>query len=201
MFDYESVLEGCYHEMGHVLATLHYFPDEDRIKSISFTRQQNGSFHFDTNMKEYQWSLPSQLEALIMCYIGGGVFQQMKMTYNKLKKHPIIQMRSYLRLQSYPRKYLIEHTKCPYEGMEDDLSYIKSLYGELIRYGKVIRTLNLEEEKIKAIDMFMPYLKCKKIDELCEQFANRILTSDGLYDTVIEMNEISTYLMDSKTKC
>ncbi len=186
---YESLIEGCYHEMGHVLAALHYFPDEERVESISFARKLSGGFGFDTNCQN-RWSLPSQKEALIMCSIGGGIFQQMKLKYGELKKHPEFNKCSTDVLREYFSKFI----KCPIEGMEADMANLYHYYSKLLECRNDIEPLNIEEEKEKAIDLFMPYLENKKIDELCEHIVDKIMANGGACDTIIGMKEIKAYL-------
>ena len=183
---YQSLLEGCYHEMGHVLAALLFFPKEERIESVSFAKKPNGGFGFNTNYHVIQWSLPSQKEALIMCSIGGGIFQQMKMIYNDIKGHSDFCQWSVSAL----RDHLYKNIKCPNDGMEVDLAYLDNLYSELQQYRTDTEPLNLEEEKKKAIDLFMPYLENKKIDEFCVHFANEIMANRGVCDTIIKMKDI-----------
>lgn len=190
----ESLLEGCYHEMGHVLATLHYFPNGEAVMSISFVKKQNGGFCFYTNYQEIQWSFPSQIEALIMCCIGGGIFQQIKLLNCKLKKHPVFDVLSYIRLHYGLRKYLIKHTQCPIDGMEGDMAYLCNMYSKILRYKKNLEPLNLEKEKEKTIDLLMPYLNNKKVDELCQHIVDKIMVNCGACDTIIEMKEILAYL-------
>lgn len=180
--NHDSVLEGCYHEMGHVLATLLFFPDDGRIKGISFSKLPNGRFQIYTSYNDYKWTLPSQLNALIMCCIGGGIFQQMKMLS-----------------RNYTKVYFCDldrRVKCPYEGMEEDLEYLDHMYNLLVSHKKVTKVLDLDEEKKKAITLFMPFIDCQKIDELCEYITSKILTCSGASDTLIEMNVINSYLMD-----
>ena len=179
---HDSLLEGCYHEMGHVLATLHYFPDDNRIKGISFSKNPNGSFGYDTIYNQFKWSFPSQIEGLIMSCIGGGIFQQMKMFYRKN--------------QSIDDGDLLNQIKCPFDGMEGDLAYLYGMYNMLIMRNMTSTTLSLEDEKRKAIKLLLPFMRCGKIDELCEYITNRILACNGTCDTLIEMKEINKYLMD-----
>lgn len=187
---YESLLEGCYHEMGHVLATLHYFPDEEKINRISFAKQQNGGFQFDTNFHEVSWSLPSQLEAFVMISIGGGIFQQMKMKYGDFKK--------FSESNQCPvdvlREFFSKQIKCPIDGMEADMDYLNRLYSRLLQYRTDLEPLNLEKEKEKAIDLFIPYWEDKKIDELCEHIVDKIMANDGACDTIVGIKEIKAYL-------
>ena len=179
---HDLLIEGCYHEMGHVLATLLFFPEGNRIKGISFSKQTNGSFGFDTIYNEFKWSFPSQTEALIMGCISGGVFQQMKMLN---RRNPGIN-----------HENLLKRVKCPYEGMEGDLAYLRKMYDMLIMKNMASVALNLEEEKKKAIKLLLPFVRCGKIDELCEYISDIIIALNGSRDTLIEMKDIYDYLMD-----
>lgn len=124
--NHDSLLEGCYHEMGHILATLYYFPNDERIRCISFSKQQKGCFKFNTNYNDYQWSLPRQLDAFIMFCVGGGVFQQMmKVVYGRFKKFSVMNVFSRIGLYFNRRKYLIKHVQCPYKGMEERLVKVR----------------------------------------------------------------------------
>ena len=189
-----ELMEGCYHEMGHVLAALHYFPNEDRIEGITFTKNPNGSFGFNTTFNSSKWPILGNKEALIMCCIGGGIFQQMKMLYGKLKKHSLFNILSYIRLHYGLRKYLIGHIQCPYEGMEVDLDNLNQEYRKRLQCGEVSGTLNLEEEKERAVDLFMPYLENKKVDKLCEYIVYKILEHGNSCNTIIGINEIRAFL-------
>ena len=188
--NYESLLEGCYHEMGHVLATLHFFPDEERVDSISFARKSREGFSFDTIYNKSHWSFNGQREALIMCCIGGGVFQQMKMKYGELKKHSEFNLCPVDVLRGYFSKFV----KCPIEGMEVDMANLNNEYGKLLQHNTDLEPLNLEKEKEKAIDLFMPYLENKKIDKLCEHIVDDIFAKWGARDTIIGIKEIKAYL-------
>lgn len=188
----ESLLEGCYHEMGHVLAMLHFFPDEERVESISFAKKASGGFGFDMNSHEVSWSLPKQKDAFIMCFIGGGIFQQMKMKYGELKKHSEFSQCPVDVLRGYFSKFV----KCPIEGMEADMANLNRVYGKLLQNKKVHEPLNLEKEKENAIDLFMPYLENKKIDVLCEHIVDEIISNGGACDTIIGIKEIKAYLAE-----
>ena len=192
----KSYLEGCYHEMGHVLATLLCVPEEDRIKGISFSRQPNGGFKFETNYKKYQWKFPRQVDALIMCCIGGGVFQQMKLLYGVCKGKSEFNSKSQITAQFDLKDYLSQNVKSIIEGMEDDLCYLNEMYTKLLMYKKVSGELNLELEKEKAINLFLPYIECAKIEQLCEHFVDMIYESNGTNDNIMSINEINKYLMD-----
>lgn len=78
--------------------------------------------------------------------------------------------------------------------MEDDLYYLYHMFDLFAQHGFVSTELDLNKEKTKAIDLFMPYLENKKIDELCEHIVDKIMANGGACDTIIGMDKIREYL-------
>ena len=82
----KDLIEGCYHEMGHIIAAMTLFPNDKRIKGISFSRKNNKyPYIFNTELDFQCEFLLEHIESCTMMYICGGVFQQMKTIYNKYK--------------------------------------------------------------------------------------------------------------------
>ncbi len=177
-----DLLEGCYHEMGHVLATLHFFPKDGRIVGIQFAKNYSGCLfeNFNTIYNSYQWSFPSQKDAFTIICIGGGIFQQMKLIYNnsncRKKGFNLIE-----KLQAIfnPDKALLHlfkrKVKSEIDGMEIDLDDLRKNYQLMLSWGLIEKDVDLEPYRIKAISLFFPFVKNKKIDALCDDFCNKIL--------------------------
>ena len=73
----KDLIEGCYHEMGHIIAAMTLFPNDKRIKGISFSRKNNKyPYIFNTELDFQCEFLLEHIESCMMMYICGGVFQQ-----------------------------------------------------------------------------------------------------------------------------
>lgn len=82
----KNLIEGCYHEIGHIIAAMILFPNDKRIKGISFSRKNNKcAYIFNTELDFHCEFLIEHIELCTMMYICGGVFQQMKTIHNKYK--------------------------------------------------------------------------------------------------------------------
>ena len=184
------VIEGCYHEMGHIIANMIFFPnDNERIQGISFSRVGKGHpYRLNVHLNQHKWSLPSQLEACIMIHISGGIFQQMKTTYNRFRC--ILDKLSACNLEIFFRKAI----RSQVSGMEMDLEEIDRVYSLVHRCGFVRENLDLEKEKVKAIHMLMPYLKDEKIDNFVTFYVGMIEQQCNLVDNIsIDFATIKTY--------
>ena len=184
------VIEGCYHEMGHIIANMIFFPnDNNRIQGISFSRAGKGHpYRLSVNLNEFQWSLPSQLEACIMTNISGGIFQQMKTIYNRFRC--ILDKLSDSNLEIFFQKVI----KSQVSGMEEDLKEIKRVHSIAALYGKVSDNLDLEKEKVKAIHILIPFLKDERIDNLVTFYVGMIEQQCNLVDNIsIDFATIKTY--------
>ena len=184
------VIEGCYHEMGHIIANMIFFPnDNNRIQGISFSRVGKGHpYRLSVNLNEFQWSLPSQLEACIMTNISGGIFQQMKTIYNRFRC--ILDKLSDSNLEIFFQKVI----KSQVSGMEEDLKEIKRVHSIAALYGRVSDNLDLEKEKVKAIHILIPFLKDERIDNLVTFYVGMIEQQCNLVDNIsIDFATIKTY--------
>ena len=183
-------IEGCYHEIGHIIATMIFFPnDNERIQGISFSRVGKGHpYRLNVHLNEHKWSFPSQLEACIMIHFSGGIFQQMKTIYNRFRC--VLSKLSDSNLEIFFQKVI----KSQVSGMEKDLEEIDRVYSLVHRYGFVRENLDLEKEKVKAIHMLMPYLKDEKIDNLVTFYIGIIEQQCNLVDNIsIDFATIKTY--------
>lgn len=185
------VIEGCYHEIGHIIATMIFFPnDNERIQGISFSRVGKGHpYRLNVHLNEHKWSLPSQLEACIMIHISGGIFQQMKTTYNRFRC--ILDKLSACNLEIFFYKVI----RSQVSEMKMDLEEIDRVYSLVHGYGFVRENLDLEKEKVKAIHMLMPYLKDEKIDNLVTSYVGMIEQQCNLTDSIsIDFATIKRFL-------
>lgn len=72
------------------------------------------------------------------------------------------------------------------------------MYEEILKHKRTDRKLILDDEKEKVVKLFMPFLRCGKIDQLCEHFIDMILENGGSQSTTMSMEVINTYLMDEE---
>jgi hypothetical protein len=66
-----------YHEIGHTIATLIFYPQNERMLGIEIVKSQNGGYKFDTSLRSLNFKPETELHGMTMIPFAGGVFQQM----------------------------------------------------------------------------------------------------------------------------
>ena len=122
----DSLIDGCYHEIGHILSTILCFPDEtDIVYGFVFERTSRFGLGFNTNIN------PDSLQFLfdhvdlfaIMC-LSGGVFQQMhRLNKNNAYKLSIDNLSQSFELLHGMVKANIDGMQADYSLLEQAISY------------------------------------------------------------------------------
>lgn len=198
----ENLLEGCYHEMGHVLASLITFPKDRKVQSIQFAFNHTNPYEegFKTVYKLFQWNFPGQWDAFCLSNMGGGVFQQMKRLYNGLQNGSFrMNIVERIMSKSDPDKallhFFIRKTKPQICGMEEDIKELRNYYWQCRDLGLQKGLLDMKRLKNNAVRTLFPYAKDPKIDAVCNSFCNEVLRKKN-NGSVFHKLHVETILYD-----
>lgn len=186
----EELMIGCYHEIGHIIADLFYFPQHPKVEGVIFSKRRRLE-----SKRELKWVFPQEKEACAMTLIAGGVFQQMKTldisqdNYNAHEK-----LLNFFSKRIALIRYLQRVVLPEINGMEVDLEYLELFYYEAIRLKRINKPLDLVKVKNEAILMLLPYLANPQVDALSNLIADRIINNNCL-ETFISIDEIKPYLI------
>ena len=168
----EQLRVAVYHEIGHAIATLLYFPHSERMKGIEIVRNANGSYGFDTDFSSHNCKPDTELHGMTMIAFAGGVFQQMIYLSHALNsdickigkeggEYDSVYEESIQRYYERNVEELIE-------GMEVDIAIISLYYEKLHEAGKIKNLLDMGQAKNEAIKLLMPFVNVPEVHSLCE---------------------------------
>lgn len=165
-----SLFDGIYHELGHIIAEIVYFPDTSTIEGMALVRQPNGAYKFNTIKSYHPWQHPKHMQACAMICMCGGIFQQIKnidithVNYNWAERFV-----SYFSKKRALISYLQRVVQPEIVGMEVDIEICNDWLA------KVGRKINFNKVKNDAILLLLPYANKKSIDELSNIIADKIV--------------------------
>lgn len=209
-----DLIDGCYHELGHIIATLIYFQDGKGLKGLSFN--PNIKYPFSAAYNDYQWTFPNEVQAFFMITIGGGVFQQMHhiqedLSNGRIKYSVIDKLINIFSPQRALIRFFSKRVTVSYPGMEADIKEINDKYDIMLRAKSTghprwanlrLEDITLDSLKVDAIKLFLPFLQCKKVKELCvycSQIIKSKIDNGDFTETLISTEQIKGYLFNKSS--
>lgn len=174
----DSLREGIYHEIGHVIGTWLCFPHEERLRGICLKMNPNGSYGLCVEyIEDIKFDYRTQLDAFTCSSLAGGVFQQMKnvqLSLNKGQlKYSLIE--TLVNHFNKDRAFLmfIYRNVNPYDkGMDKDNSTLKNIYDKLREENYIKHRLDINKSTKNCISLLLPFINRPEIDSLCEYCLN-----------------------------
>ena len=167
----EDLLEGCYHEVGHLISASLFQPFSDRIVGIALNIKPNGArgaaIEFTSTAFNYK---NGEYQGYKYLCLSGGVFQQMKLLKNQLDSGLIQYNLCEKILNCKDPKAASMHlykrmVRIPFEGMEEDLGGLFAIQSSISEHFD--EPFDINEERIKTIELLFPYINCPVIEKLC----------------------------------
>ena len=157
--------EGVYHEIGHVLATLLCFPNENWVHSISLERSSANYCGVSTVYDHMGIKDVTQFAPFVITALAGGVFQQMKAIQHSFGAKVIL----FLSGNRPSLRYYQRNVKEKIPGMEIDYRYIEAAMKYSSRkWGVNKADVSYKKLKDDCVSLLFPYLESPGTDNLCE---------------------------------
>ena len=161
----DTLKEGVYHEIGHVIATFLCFPNEDRVRSISLERSSANYCGVSTMYDYLGVKDETQFDPFVITALAGGVFQQMKAIQRSFSTRVI----SYLIGNRLLLKYYQLNVKEMIPGMEIDYKLIEAAKKLLLcKWGVNKADISFKKAKDNCVLLLFPYIESPEIDNLCK---------------------------------
>lgn len=170
----ENFKEGIYHEIGHALATIVEYEDDNRLSSIKMKKKDNGSYGFVTNWNSGPLLKDkNELLSLTVVAFAGSVFQQMISCYSSYVKgrlcfNLIERLVSLFNKKHALQMFFERHVAERNEGMLQDLALITVVYEKYQEAGFIKHQLNELKAKNDTIKVLLPFVEATEIHELAD---------------------------------
>lgn len=167
----DALLEGCYHEIGHIISAFLCFPDKEIVQCFGFYKTYNGGYKFDvrTNPDSIKFHY-TQLELYAIFCLSGGIFQQMAayLTLHQTGYCDFNEIESCIvDSDKALEMFFYRMVKAKIDGMENDYDQFEKVNAFVAQQG-LPSVIDYEAIKFKAIHLLFPFLFSKKIKDLSE---------------------------------
>ena len=167
----DALLDGCYHEIGHIISAFLCFPDKKIVQCFGFYKTYNGGYKFDvrTNLDSISFHY-TQLDLYAIFCLSGGIFQQMVayLTLHQTGYCDFNEMESCIVDSAKALEtFFYRMVQAKFDGMEHDYDEFEKVKAFIAKQGLPC-VIDYEAIKIKAIHLLFPFLFSKKIKDLSE---------------------------------